>query len=482
MRSYWAVLLVVLIQGSSALAGNPEPQPTTLPGTGISLDEALADKPVFVVLAKALDNGDDAMTASGLLRTEQEFGVSQVFADKFAVEKVKIAYFYGHDRVAGIRTRKAFQGESLIWIIRPRTGGDTRWDGVKALADTADNRRRVQQATSQPADSPPATRQSYSFPYLTPEQRAQKAKEAVDPSTDAKTRFDAVWGLAISGYSRESAEALASVAADSKYDATTRGYAGMGLSNFSNAISEEVRQAALDRLYGALNAEREKLPDGVMRTLINWGDADRVRQTLGDKLSGHRMEIEVLQRIGSREEAVAGLMALYRVAPDVTSSIGWTRRWHVGAALIERQDKRGIDILIECLTVQEPWPIDNPSPQATASNAASFRQSLHNTFTRLATIFDDRFGYEAGGTWNAQLADAIPKMVAWWKISRQTWSFDEARSTELPTLEQGKALTKRQARVLAAKLANDAFAEKTFKHANGNLVGKIEITRNRSMT
>lgn len=327
------------------------------------------------------------------------------------------------------------------------------------------------------SDPKPATQpaSATAYPYLTPEQRPQKAKEAVDPSTDEKARFYAVWGLAISGYLRESAEALAIIASNSKYEATTRGYAGMGLRNFSRAIPDGVRKAILDRLYGALHAEKEDLPDGVMRTLIDWGEADRVRKVLGDKLRGHRMEIEVLQRIDSRKEAVERLMELYKVAPDVTSNIGWTKRWHVGAALIERQDKRGIDILIECLAVKNPWPTEETSPQAINSNARSFRQSLHNTFTRLAAIFDDRFGYEAGGTWAPQLDDAIPKMVEWWNANRQTWSFEEATSTELPRLAKGKTLTKRQARVLAAKLANDAFAERRFTHANGKPVGKIKI-------
>ncbi|HAU37504.1 MAG TPA: hypothetical protein DCX07_07265 [Phycisphaerales bacterium] len=272
-------------------------------------------------------------------------------------------------------------------------------------------------------------------------------------------------------YSRESAEALDIIACDSQYDVTTRGYAGMGLSNFSNAMPEDVRQSILDRLYGALSAEKEKLPDSVLRTLIHWGEADRVRKVLGQKLRGHPMEIEVLQRIGTRKEAVERLMELYETAPEVTSNIGWTKRWHVEAALMERQDKRGIDILIECLTVNEPWPSSLPKEIAWAS----FHQSLHNTFDRLATIFDDRFGYQAGGTWAPQLDDAIPKMVEWWKANRQTWSFEEATSTELPELEKGKALTKRQARVLAARLANDAFAKQEFKHANGELVGGIKI-------
>ena len=35
------------------------------------------------------------------------------------------------------------------------------------------------------------------YPHLAPEQRAQKARVALDPSVDEKTRFYAVWGLAV---------------------------------------------------------------------------------------------------------------------------------------------------------------------------------------------------------------------------------------------------------------------------------------------
>lgn len=327
--------------------------------------------------------------------------------------------------------------------------------------------------TTQAARTRRAARSGY--PYLTAKQRPQKIAEALDQTTDENTRFYAVWGLAISGYTRESAKALAEIACDSKYKSNTRTYAGMGLRNFTSPMPEDVRKAIQDKLYGALEAEKDKLPDGVIRTLIAWGDADRVLKVLGDNLRDFYMEIQILQGISSRKRAVARLMEIYKAAPAVTTNIGWSRRSRLGVALIQRQDKRGIDILFECLTVKEPWQTDTLSPEAKDSEARSFRQCLHNTFRRLGRMFDDNFGYEAGGTWNPQLGKAIPKMVEWWKANRQTWSFEEATSTVLPKLVKGKALTKRQARVLAAKLATDAFAKRVFKHANGKPVGKIEI-------
>jgi hypothetical protein len=314
------------------------------------------------------------------------------------------------------------------------------------------------------------------FPYLAPEQRPRKAREALDEKTDKKARFHAVWGLAISGYTRQGAEALSVIASDSRYETTTRVYAAMGLRNFTSSMPDDVRRAIQDTLHGALEAEKCRLPDGVMRTLIAWGGADRIRKVLGDKLRGHRMEVEVLQCIRSRDEAVTRLLELYQAAPAVTSEVGWSKRWQIGAALIHRKDKRGIDVLLECLTVKEPWSIDSPSPRAKRLAAASFRQSLHNTFARISGTIDEDFGYEGGGTWTPQLDEAIDKLVQWWEAHRDTWSFEEATSDVVPTIEPGKPFTKRKARVLAAKLANEAFAKRTFKHANGRPVGKIQIT------
>lgn len=269
------------------------------------------------------------------------------------------------------------------------------------------------------------TNTAASYPYLKPEERPAKAREALDPTTGDRARFDAVWGLAISGYSRESAEALAALAVDSKHELTVRDYAAMGLSNFTTAMPKELRCAIQDKLYGVLETEKDKLPDCVIRTLTVWGDGDRVRKVLGDKLRGHRMEVEVLRGISSREAAVTRLWELYEQSLGATSKAAWEKEEYIGLALIHWKDKRGIDILLDRLTARkEPWPLENPSPQAKESEAASFHQCLHNTYTHISRTVGKDFGYEAVGNYRPEVAQAIPKMAEWWKANRETWDFD----------------------------------------------------------
>lgn len=308
------------------------------------------------------------------------------------------------------------------------------------------------------------------------EDRPARAREALHPATDAKARFNAVHALTISGYCVESTRALGTIAADAKYKRTTRGYAAMGLWNFTSYIPMDARQTIQSKLLVALKTEQDKMPDSIIRTLIAWGNADKVREVLRETLHGHSMEIEVLQDITSHDQAVKELLRIYKSAPAVTTKAGWTKRWHVGAALIHRKNERGIDILMQCLTVEKPWPIDNASPRAKRSNTASFRQSLANTFERIARILDEDFGYEPRGRWTPRLAQTIPTMAAWWRANRQTWSFKKATSTAIPKLQKGTPLTKRQARVLAAKLANEAFAAPRFQRVLGKPARKIKIT------
>ncbi len=267
------------------------------------------------------------------------------------------------------------------------------------------------------------------FPYLTPEQRPLAAKAALDPATDQKDRYQAVWGLAISGYTRQGADALAAITADGARGDALRECAAMGLINFTQEMPAEVRRAIQNKLYGALDAEKDKLQGGVIQLLAAWGDADRVRKVAGDKLNGHPMEVIVLKKISSRDIAVARLWEIYQAAtPAKSGNIALSRAWHAGEALIHWRDKRGIDILLECLTIKA------------AENAedGSFRQSRHNTFIHLASALHDKFGYDGVGTWTPQLDEAIPRMVAWWKANRQTWDFGQPASDVAPKLERHK--------------------------------------------
>jgi len=196
----------------------------------------------------------------------------------------------------------------------------------------------------------------------------------------------------------------------------------MGLLNFTQAMPGEVRGAIQDRLRGALDFEKAGLQGGVIQTLAAWGDADRIRKVMGDKLKGHPMEVIVLKQITSRETAVARLWEIYKASePARGGNIALSRAWHAGEALIHWRDKRGIDILLECLAVK---PDDK-------GDDGSFRQSRHNTFMHLAAALNDKFGYDAAGTWTPQLNESAAKMAAWWEANRATWDFPPpAKQTE----------------------------------------------------
>ena len=269
----------------------------------------------------------------------------------------------------------------------------------------------------------PQPRQRGGHPYLKPEERAAKAKEALDPLTGDKARYKAVWGLAISGYCRESAEALLVIAADRTRDEALRECAAMGLIHFQAAMPAEVRGPIRKKLCDALEAEKEKLQPGVIFMLVIWGEADRVHKVLGEKLRDHPREVIVLEKISSRKVAVSRLWEIYQTAPAAQSgNIALSRRWHAGAALILRGDKRGVDILIESLTTDPAPMADKLSPAARKSEVALFRQSRHNTFMHIASALHQNFGY-GGSNWSPGLDEAIPKMVEWWKANRETWRF-----------------------------------------------------------
>ncbi len=280
---------------------------------------------------------------------------------------------------------------------------------------------------TQPANAPrPAVvSDSATYPFLNPEDRPAKAKLALDPATDARTRFDAVWGLAISGYSPESATALTKIALDPAAEPTLRKYACMGISNFSTAMPADVRESIRKQFLAVIIAEtadQRSLTNDGLGLLIDWGHADLVDQFYARQLRGDLVEIELLTHISAHDRAVKRLNELLADA-DLKTDSGWNQRWRIGAALIQRKEIQGIDILIECLAVKDPWPVANPTPQTEASNLASFHQCQHNLFHHLSLLFHENFDYQISGNWKPALTDAIPQMLDWWKTHRATWTF-----------------------------------------------------------
>lgn len=267
---------------------------------------------------------------------------------------------------------------------------------------------REKRKDAKPSVDPPplSERIIRSYPYLKREEMPEAIQLAMAPTTGQKARFYAVWGLAISGYTPEGAKALAWVACNRELQEGERGYAAMGLSNFTGAMPAQEREAIREQLRKLLADEGADMPHGIIRTLIAWGDAAYIHETLSGRLKGHPMEIEVLEALPSREAALARLLQLLETCPARTKDERHNWRARVGSALVRQKDKRGIDILLSLLAKEEA-----PGPQ--------YR---NNTFQFLANTLGQSFGYPKGN-YRPELEEAIPKMVAWWEEHRDTFEF-----------------------------------------------------------
>lgn len=229
-------------------------------------------------------------------------------------------------------------------------------------------------------------------------------------SSDPSVQFEAVRKLAISGYSQEAAQVLTAVATDVKAPENTRAYAAMGLRNFTNRIPADEKDAIQAALRKALQTECEVTPDELIRTLLAWGEARFVQDALGDKLAGHAMEIDVLER-STDASASDRLWTIYRNAPQGKSAPAYEKRTNVGMALANRNDVRGIDILMTLLPAEA-----GPGPQ--------YRNNLYHF---LALKLGRNFGY-GQGNYRSELEQAVPKMLAWWEEHRS--SFPERRTRD----------------------------------------------------
>lgn len=242
--------------------------------------------------------------------------------------------------------------------------------------------------------------QSGKYPYLAPDEIPENVRLATSAETPPNKRFSAVWGLAISGYTEESAEALVAVACDKNADETTRGYAAMGLRNFTTQLPEAAKDLIAKRLCTVMEEEKGDTPDGIIRTLIGWGYASFVSEILGEQLQGHTMEIEILAKLPD-EESSEKLWQLYQSCPKGHKSVYYGRKAGIGRALADKGDTRGIDILMELL------------PKESAPGA----QYRHNIFIFLSHKIGESFGYNALN-YDSALEEAITKMLLWWEDNR----------------------------------------------------------------
>jgi hypothetical protein len=258
-----------------------------------------------------------------------------------------------------------------------------------------------EQSKSTPESAP--TEADSAYPFLKPDEIAAKAKIAVAAETPPKERFMAVWGLAISGYTKESAEALSQVACGRSAGENTRDYAAMGLGNFTRQLPEESRKMIQQRLRAVFEKEKDDTPDGIIRTLIGWNDAPFIRKVLGKQMKGHTLDVEILAALPGKE-GCDSLWQLYQKSPKGYKSVYSSRKERIGRALIDKNDVRGIDILIDLLSEDHV-----PDQQ--------YRQ---NAFIYLMRKLNNNFGYNAEN-FDAALEKAIPEMVYWWKKNKKTF-------------------------------------------------------------
>lgn len=253
----------------------------------------------------------------------------------------------------------------------------------------------------------------YGLPRISAENKAQVARLVVELGTPKQLRFYAIWGLATSGFSPEAAEALTKVAEDNKLDKTARDYATMGLGNFTLLLPGEMKEGIRIRLRSIVKAESTTVPDGILRTLVRWGDAPWIAEQFGDRLKGHVMEITILTAARS-PKAAGRLFELYEADVKQASSNSYIRRSEIGSALVELGDKRGIDILETLLDARSVPDLGQGSPPNP--------QYRHNVFREITKAIENDFGY-SHLNFDPSIDEAIRKFRGWWTKSRDTFEF-----------------------------------------------------------
>lgn len=251
------------------------------------------------------------------------------------------------------------------------------------------------------------------YPRIADEDKAKFAILVAASDTPQKLRFDAIWGLAISGYSPEAATGLIQAAEDRSLSDTARNYAAMGLMNFSNELPLESKGAFRRRLRTLVDSEGASVPDSILRTLIAWGDAEWIAERLGGQTRGHMMEIEILCALETAH-ATGRLLELYRVDEVENKRETYNRRAEIGRALLGLRDKRGIDIL-ESLLDAEVVPLNGEHPN---------HQYRSNVFNAIAHAVGKDFGY-VHSNYDPSIDEAIRRFRFWWLENRYMFTFPD---------------------------------------------------------
>ena len=127
----------------------PEQKAIVLPGSRVPLGKALEVKGAVVALCQAIEGGSGDSGADGEWSYTQKFKVMQVLTGGAAAKEVAMSYtlitltpdYPGSERAIT-------EGETVLWIAQPTDKADPwyaadHWRGIKALADTPENRQAL---------------------------------------------------------------------------------------------------------------------------------------------------------------------------------------------------------------------------------------------------------------------------------------------------------------------------------------------------
>ena len=224
--------------------------------------------------------------------------------------------------------------------------------------------------------------------------------------------FRATWGLAISGYSPEAAQALLRIAGDKGLPDGNRRYALMGLRNFRASLSDSQNKQVRQILEGIVAERKTRAGEAEIGWLLDLGGVACIQETLGKDLVGWPHEPLVLQ-YAPGEAAIERLAEIGEEWAKAPNEQTFRRSYRAGWALVVRRDKRGVDVLLGMLPVGKGL-----DPQV-----------RNNIYSFLAREVGQRFGY-ADGNYRPELEEAARTMRNWWAEHRETFRFPQAGRPE----------------------------------------------------
>ena len=258
----------------------------------------------------------------------------------------------------------------------------------------------------------------------------------------------------------EQINALLTIALERPAGDRVAGNAAIRLGHARWSIPGPLRSEIRDQFRHAVTREKDEPArvEGMLWTLALWGDSDWVWEHLGKTMRDDSLKVWVLIHMFDRKTAVTELLAMIDRCRPKTSLGGWQDRNQFAEALIMIGDKRGVDIAVDLHTVGQTF-----LPEI------GYQTSLPNGLRWLSVSLGYDFTRDDAGR-SLEPSAALEALTAWWKANREGWAMDPP--DELPA---DKPLNARQARRLAARLANEAFAKVTFKTPAGQVIGEATI-------